>query len=144
MVLVLGIGNPTRSDDGAGFEVIRRLEGKKLQGLETHHCQQLGLELLEEWGAFEKVILVDASPGASRTSLEKIEISDSLPPVSTHHLSPEFLLRLSKTLYGQNPELYLCRIPANQFNFGEILSENTQKGVEEAVQSIEKWLMLDF
>jgi len=141
MILVLGFGNPTRRDDGAGWEVIRRLEERNIPGLETRASQQLGLEILEEWDSFERVILVDAAPGPGETTLERVVAQSLTPSASTHHLKPETLLQLSQQLYGRSPELYVCRIPGEDFDFGEGLSLTAKTNVQAALRHIEDWLI---
>lgn len=139
-ILILGFGNSTRGDDGAGWEVIRRLDALDLPGLETRVSQQLGLELLEEWGGYEKVLFVDAAPGGAEARLERVVESEATPSASTHHLKPETLLHLSRQLYGRCPGLYLCRIPAEQFGFGDGFSPSTGRHIEQAVVLIREWL----
>ncbi len=139
MILVLGYGNPTRGDDGAGWEVARRLEKREIPGVETRTAQQLNLELAEEWGSFERVLLVDADPQGDRVLVEKIDPKANAS-ASTHHLSPEALLELSGILYGSTPRLYLCRVPARQFDFTERFSPVTLQALDEAVEAVLEWI----
>ena len=138
--LLLGIGNPTRGDDGVGWEIVRLIDLIGLPDLETRVSQQLGLELLEEWDRFERVLFVDADPSIEDFSLERIENIDS-PTSSTHHLRPEVMLRLSEDLYGGSPQLFLCRVPAHNFGFDESLSIYTRRQAIQATRAIKEWLV---
>ena len=140
-VLIVGLGNTTRSDDGAAWEVVCLLELMRFPGLETRVTQQLGLELMEEWRGFDQVLLVDAALGDKAVRIEKVSGGDSLSSPSTHHLKPEILLQLSRWLYHGNPELYLCRVPAVDFGFGESLSSDARRHVREALRQIKAWLI---
>lgn len=140
MDLLIGFGNPTRQDDGAGWDVLQRLEALNLPSVETRLAQQLGLEILEDWGVFERVLFIDAGQGPGETRLEKIAASEIPASASTHHLKPETLLQLSQKLYGITPDLYLCRIPGVRFDFGEGLSPSAQGNVDLAVRLIKEWL----
>jgi hydrogenase maturation protease len=140
MDLLIGLGNPTRQDDGAGWDVIQRLEAMKLPDVETRVLQQLGLEILEEWNAYGRILLIDAEKGAGEAKLERVHSADIPTSTSTHHVKPEDLLHLSVNLYGKGPELYLCRVPGGQFDFGIKLSSQALQSVESAVHLVEKWL----
>ena len=57
MKLIIGCGNPDRSDDGAGILVARRLRALGLNAVE--HSGD-GLALIELWHGFDDVVVVDA------------------------------------------------------------------------------------
>ncbi len=139
MILVLGFGNPTRGDDAAGWEVARRLGKREIPGVETRVSQQLNVELIEEWGAYEKVLLIDADPQGERVRIEKVDPKAGAS-ASTHHLSPESLLQLSKILYETSPPLFLCRVPAREFAFTESFSPATRLALDEAVEATLEWI----
>jgi hydrogenase maturation protease len=139
MVLVMGFGNPTRGDDAAGWEVARRLGLREIPAVETRVSQQLNVELVEEWGAYEKVLFIDADPQADRVRVEKVA-PQANGSASTHHLSPEALLQISKSLQNVSPPLYLCRVPASDFGFSESFSPATRRALDEAVEAALDWI----
>ena len=141
--LLLGLGNPSRSDDGAGWEVVSLFDFLRLPGVETRVSQQLGLELLEEWDGFDRVVFVDAAVDEAEVHLERVEESPVGFSSSTHHLRPETLLRVAEALHVQCPELYLCRIPATNFEFGEPFSPDTRRHILKAVRVLRDWLAGD-
>src|SRR5256885_4300120 len=64
-ILIIGIGNEYRSDDGVGLVVARELQAKKLPHILVTECSGDGTELMEMWKIAATVILVDAvSSGA--------------------------------------------------------------------------------
>lgn len=132
--LLLGLGNPSRSDDGAGWEAVSLLDFLHLPGVESRVSQQLGLELLEEWGGIDRVVFVDAAVDEAEVRLERVGKSESGFSSSTHHLKPETLLRVAQALNLGSPELYLCRIPATNFEFGEPFSPATRRHILQAVR----------
>lgn len=140
VVLVMGYGNPTRGDDAAGWEVVRRLEAREIPGVELRSSQQLEVELVEEWGSFDRVLFIDADPRADKVRVEKVDPENAASAASTHHLSPEALLKLSKILYVSTPKLYLCRVPAREFNFSESFSPETRQALDEAVDAVLEWI----
>lgn len=138
--LLLGLGNATRGDDGAGWEVVCLFDFLRIPGLETRVAPQLGPELLEEWGGFDRVVFVDASIGEAEVRLERVVESEATPASSTHHLKPETLLQLSRALNTRCPELYVCSVPASNFEFGEPFSATTRRNIHQAVRLLIQWL----
>ena len=65
-ILVIGIGNEFRSDDGAGIVVARAIEGKKLPGVTVIEQSGEGAALMDILNEADNVYLVDAvSSGSS-------------------------------------------------------------------------------
>jgi hydrogenase maturation protease len=62
-VLVLGIGNPGRRDDGLGAEAVARLEALRLPGVTADANYQLNLEDALTCASHDLVVFVDAARG---------------------------------------------------------------------------------
>jgi len=139
MVLVIGVGNPTRRDDGAGIEVIRRLETLGFSGVELQSSTQLDPSLSIDLVRYERVLVVDADPNATEVALEKAPTETGIP--STHHFTPSALRDLTASIHGKAPEMWVCRIPASDFEFGESFSRATEAAVGEAVGKIRDYLL---
>ncbi len=139
MMLILGFGNPTRGDDAAGWEVARRLGLREIPGVEIRTSQQLNVELVEEWGTYDRVLFIDADPQGERVRVEKVDPKADASS-STHHLSPEALLQLSRILYSTSPKLFLCRVPARNFGFSEGFSPETTQALDEAIEAALDWI----
>ncbi|MCX6935935.1 MAG: hydrogenase maturation protease [Verrucomicrobia bacterium] len=138
--LVVGYGNVTRSDDGVGVEVARRLEQENFPDLEVRTSQQLHVELLEDFDRFDRVVLVDVQAGGDRVTLEQVKETPEAQIVSSHALVPAVLLGLASRLGYAKPELYLCKIPGGDFKFGGTLSQNVNQLAQEALGLIRKLL----
>jgi len=57
--LVLGIGNPILTDDGAGIKVAQKLKENK-PGLEVVETSEVGIALLDHVVGYDKLILIDS------------------------------------------------------------------------------------
>ena len=57
--LILGVGNPILSDDGVGIHVVRKLQ-KEVNDVDFDEASVSGLELVEMFKGYERVIIVDA------------------------------------------------------------------------------------
>ncbi len=121
-ILIIGVGNPLRSDDGVGAYVIDTIGQKHTPSVKAVATQQLHLEILEEAVSYEVVVFVDAASQKEDLIFEKVEVSNSTPLVSSHHLSHETFLLLAKKLYHKNLNLILCSIRGENFDFGEKIS----------------------
>ena len=135
MTLVIGYGNPMRSDDAAGIYAVNEITKKKIPGVVTATMQQIQVELLEEAVYCDKVIFVDAATKEDEVSIKKIQMSTS-ELVSTHHLSPDLFLQLAKTIYEKDLDLYVCSIKGENFAVGNLLSAETAKRVRKAVDMV--------
>ena len=60
-VLVIGIGNPDRGDDGIGPLVAQRIAECRLSGVTTLIRSGDALALIEDWTGHDAVVLIDAA-----------------------------------------------------------------------------------
>ncbi|MDP2653537.1 MAG: hydrogenase maturation protease [Candidatus Omnitrophota bacterium] len=140
-MLVIGYGNPMRSDDGVAGVVLRRLEEHHIPNLTLKSVHQLHLELLEEACGHDGVILVDACETGEDVSFEKVGVDPSAGMASSHHLSPQLFLHLARIIYNRTFPLYLCSIRGESFEMGETLSPRVLARVDEAVALIKKFIV---
>lgn len=135
-VLIIGIGNTLRRDDGAGWFFAEALTtalemaGRRVH-LELHH--QLTPELAIEAAELQPVaiLFVDASVAIGEVTFSPL--TESVAEASTgHSLTPAMLLALMRRLYGVHAPGWLVQTPAADFGHGEGLSELAQRGVQAA------------
>lgn len=138
-LLVLGCGNTLRRDDGAGPEVVRRLETLGLDELETVATHQLLPEHAEAIAGFRRVVFVDAclKPGPTALRIGRIEAGE-LDGFTLHQSSPEEILALAARLYDHVPEAWLITIPAHDLDIGDGLSDEVDRCCDEAVDEIRR------
>jgi hydrogenase maturation protease len=138
--IVIGVGNRTRSDDGAGAVIADRIGALGLAGVEVRVTHQLQVELAEECARFDRVVIVDASTGGDPVSLRFCGRAERGEAGSSHHLTLSALLALTQRLYGRTPEGMLCTVRGEVFGFGETLSAAMAGRVNEAVARIVRWI----
>src|SRR5581483_6422383 len=84
------------------------------------------------------VIFVDASVDAPlEVQLRKLEPGKS-SQLMAHAADPRTLLALARDVFGHAPEAWWLTIPAVTMEFGEALSARTQRGLEEALEKIQR------
>ena len=124
-IVVIGIGNILRRDDGAGLVLADRLTAQlAAHGLFARlMCTH---QLLPEMAAeiadpdVRGVIFVDVSTGFHCGSFEIRSVDVDSPSASSgHHLSPATLLLYAALLYGHSPLGWMVTIPGHDFSHGE-------------------------
>jgi hydrogenase maturation protease len=135
-VLLLGIGNSLRRDDGAGPALAERLLWHpKIEALPVH---QLCPEHIEMFHHRELLIFADAAVDCSRVEVRVVPVcSDSIPSTIGHHQQPAGLVALYQALYQAAPSAELLSIPGLDFDYGEGISQHTQSAIDDAVRLLE-------
>jgi hydrogenase maturation protease len=122
--LIIGIGNPLRSDDGLGWEVAEQLSRDCNTGYDIHTVYQLTPELVQWMAVASLVVIIDAcregEPG--EMSIRPLSLPAQRSPVSTHYTTPEELAALTSAVYGQCPPVVLVTMAGADFSIGEKLS----------------------
>ena len=117
-VVVIGVGNEFRRDDGIGPEVVSRLRGRTAEGVELLVSDGEPTRMIEAWAGAALAVVVDAvltgrpSPGR----LHRIVIGRTgLPPgrpVSSHGLGPPDAVALARALGRMPGQLIVHAIEA--------------------------------
>ena len=136
-ILVIGYGNQSRQDDGAGWLVIERLSALSLPDVELQVAHQLEVDVAETVSRFDVVIFVDAAvsdvPDAvTRTVVQPNPVCRAV----SHNMAPADVLALCRTLYGKEPQGMLFSIRGHDFDFGMTVSPEVEEAVNEVVQQI--------
>jgi hydrogenase maturation protease len=147
-ILVAGVGNVLRGDDGFGPAVIGRL-GELPAGVETVETGIGGVALLQELLAgCDGFVLVDAvDRGAAPGTLFDLlpEVGDAVHVADVHLANPDRVLSIAKTM-GVLPErvrIVGCQ-PAEVDELGQGLSAVVEAAVARAVgmvrRIVDAWL----
>ena len=123
-ILILGYGNPLRSDDGLGWQIaVQLFRANQSADVEVLPCHQLTPELAETISKVSVVVFIDCSKQGVAGEFRCEQIRWQTGPISfTHDLSPAALLDLASQLYGACPRAFLLTICGECFATGETLS----------------------
>ena len=139
-VLVVGIGNPGRGDDGLGPAAAERLEALRLPGLTCDANYQLNVEDALACSRHDLVVFVDAARRL-RTPFAWTEARpDGAFPPMTHALGPGAVLAVCAALYGRMPEAHLLAVRGHRWGVGEGLSAKARANLAKAVSFLEGFL----
>ncbi len=141
MLLVIGYGNPLRSDDGVGQHVAEQFAARTngRQDVEILALHQLAPELAEPISRAHLVIFVDASADTTPGFVlyRTVTPTRAQGNTFTHNTSPEGLLAGARDLYGACPEGLLITIGGASFELGETLSAPVQKALPEVLDALQ-------
>ena len=139
-ILVYGIGNPGRQDDGLGPALIEMLGSAGLAGVDLDSNYQLNIEDALALSTHGTVIFVDASETADEPfSFLALESSRDIA-FTTHELSPAAVLALCEELYGKPPLAWTLAIRGYSWDLGEGLSPRADINLSAALAFMVAWL----
>jgi hydrogenase maturation protease len=136
-IVVIGYGNPLRSDDSAGPRAAEAIAAWRLPGVWAIGVRQLTPELAEPLSAARVAIFVDArlAEEGGRVRVRAIEPEGSDPAVG-HASDPRSLLAFARALFGSDPRAWLVTVPATNLAVGEGLSPTAERGLAAALRTI--------
>ncbi|HEV8044810.1 MAG TPA: hydrogenase maturation protease [Rubrobacter sp.] len=149
-VLVAGMGNDLRQDDGFGIAVIRRFEEAGApEGVLVYESGIAGIGLVQElMDGYEALVVVDATdrgeaPGTVYLLEAEVPVQEDLTEESrqefladTHLTVPSQALTLARALGILPPKVYILGCQPNEYGLGMGLSEPVERGVTEAIKRL--------
>jgi len=143
-VLLIGIGNEYRSDDGVGLVVARKIHEKLIPSVIVKEESGEGAALMESWQGFQNVIIVDAvSSGAIPGTIFRIDANKETVSIkffhySTHAFSVAEAVELARTMNVLPLKLVVYGIEGNNFSAGTAISLFVQQAVNKIIKQIVK------
>lgn len=143
-ILIIGMGNPYRCDDGVGRILARRLKEESLEGVRVVEQSGEGAALMEAWKNAEIVILIDAvDSGGKPGTLQRFDVNTQPLPTqffhySTHAFSIAEAVELARALNALPPQLIVYGIEGKNFQMGVGLTPEVEKAASEVKRRILK------
>lgn len=144
--LIVGYGNPLRSDDGVGWVIAGRLAADpRFSDTVVLQRQQLTPELALDVSRADLVVLVDARSGApaGAVAIERVDPASANGTAWSHHLGPASLVGLAGELYGRAAEVQVVSIGVGSLEVGERLSPAVEAAVTGAIDTIARLIGRD-
>jgi hydrogenase maturation protease len=138
-IVILGVGNEYRGDDGAGIAVARRLRALFPGNVLIQEESGEGAALIQAWQGAAWVMLMDAvRSGAPPGAIHRLDArAASLPTrffhYSTHAFSVAEAVELARSLDQLPPHLIVYGIEGENFSAGVGLSPAVEQAVEAVV-----------
>lgn len=157
-LVVLGVGNSIRMDDGAGIRVVEQLEKdqslKKLN-ISFKFLNTGGLDILDAIDGYKRAIIVDAASMADKglkpgeyyyiQNLNDLDIK-KLSGISTHSVGVLSVLNYAKTGGYEPPEqieVFGVQIKETGF-FSEDLTPEVETGVNKLIKILKQRILDEF
>jgi hydrogenase maturation protease len=143
-MIVIGIGNPYRSDDAAGLLVARRLKERFISACEVHEQAGEGAALMELWKGSQHVVVIDAvQSGAAPGTIHRFQVNLHPFPVpifrdSTHAFGLIEAVELSRALNQLPSDLVIYGIEGEHFGAGTGASPAVLNGVNDLVRDLQQ------
>jgi hydrogenase maturation protease len=133
-VLVIGLGNELRGDDGAGIVIARRLRERAFNtGIEAREMGGDPAALLDAWQDREAVVVVDAMRSAAIPgTIWRLDASLAPLPTklrgcaSTHAVGLSEAVELARALEQLPPRIVVYAVEGRTFDAGAGLSAEIQ------------------
>jgi len=140
--LILGIGNPIVTDDGAGLKIAQRIKEINPE-LEVIEACSGALGLLDDMTGYDKLIIIDSvkTEGGKPGELYKLELEDLLPALdlaTSHGVDIASAFRLGEGLGYKMPQsvsIYAVEIKDNT-TFGEECTKEVAEKIPLIVRRI--------
>lgn len=142
-ILVIGVGNPFRGDDGIGPAIIKILKTENNPGFVLVDGGTDGLALLDQVAEYEKAIIIDAvemleTPGVVKSfapAEAKIKIKSDV--LSTHGFGLAEMLKLVDEL-NIKTKIKIIGIQPKNIAFGEGLSDEIKNQIPQILKLIKQ------
>jgi hydrogenase maturation protease len=141
-MIVIGIGNPDRGDDGAGRMAALRLRAILPPAVAVAECDGDVAGLVDLFDGFSNVILVDAcASGAPAGKVHRLEVSEAPLPtaafnMSSHGFGLAEAIELARALGQLPPRCMVYAIEGETFETGAGLSGVVDRAIDRVVREI--------
>lgn len=142
-VILFGIGNCGRKDDGLGWAFLDQIKDLLPDNYDIEYRYQLQVEDAELATNYEKVIFIDAH----KQLFKEGYIWETCNPkatesFTTHELDPQSVLYLTDTIYSKQPESQILGISGEDFRLEMGLSDLATTNLNKALDFFTKKILI--
>lgn len=118
-IILIGIGNTGRGDDGLGWLFLNRIEELYPGSFDIEYRYQLQVEDAALICNYDEVLFIDATVEeiSGGCVLKQCKPASSYY-YSSHMQSPEAILYLAETLYDKSPKTFVMQITGYEWELG--------------------------
>jgi len=133
-ILLFGIGNSGRKDDGLGWKFAELVNLLELPLLDVEFRYQLQIEDVLLICRYNKILFADASHSKLRQGFEYKPCTAAHHYFFSSHLqTPETMLYLAKELYNKSPEALTIAMEGHDWGLGTNLSKTAGVNLQKAL-----------
>lgn len=141
-VVVVGLGNPDRGDDGVGAAIAGRLAGRLPDDVVVVTDRGDLLSRIEEWAACDALVCIDAAapvgvPGRMhRLDLATDELPRGSSPTSSHGFGVADVIALARALGSAPRDIVVYAVEGAAFDAGAPMTRAVAAAVNDAVDRV--------
>jgi hydrogenase maturation protease len=142
-IMVVGIGNRDRGDDGAGPAALDRLAERAPAGVTLALCRDDLLALVDDWADIDGLICVDAAaPMGAPGRIHRLDLAtDTLPhelsvPASSHAFGLPDAIALARALGTAPARIVVFAVEGQAFDGGAGLSPEVDRAIPELADRV--------
>ena len=145
-IVVIGVGNPDRGDDGAGRAVARRLRGHLQNDVQVIDLNGETTDLLEALEGVAAAYLIDAGvSGSAPGTVRRFDVSSAPLPAdalaaSTHGLGLAHAVELARALGQLPPRCIVFAIEGESFEIGAPMSAAVERAADALAEELRRAL----
>jgi len=147
LIAVIGCGNPNRSDDGAGIEVIRRLASRAAPDVKLIDAGTDGMAVMFAARGCTSLIVIDACatggiPGAVFEVPEDVVAAPHHPTYSLHDFRWDHALYAGRRMYGAAfpADVVVVLVEVRSLALGVGLCDEVSAAVDAVVARVDRLL----
>lgn len=139
-ILILGIGNPGRGDDGLGPAAAAAIARMALPSVTTSDPYQLAIEDAADIAEHDVIWFVDATmSGIDPYTVDEIHPATEIG-FTSHVLSPHTVLGIARDYFSRTPRAFLLAIRGYNFAFSEALTPQAAENLADALAMLTRRL----
>ncbi|MCP4694796.1 MAG: hydrogenase maturation protease, partial [Desulfobacterales bacterium] len=126
-ILVIGVGNTLREDDGVGVHLVRKLKEKFSDRLNCIEVYEPDILLAEQMTEYAEALIIDAMvvEDGAPFNLVSLHPSKSMLPAAgfvTHSFDWGAVLKMAEELFGKSLRATLLGVSARSYGISETIS----------------------
>jgi hydrogenase maturation protease len=141
-IVVIGIGNTLRGDDGAGLAVAELVRARAPRSVDVRVCEQEPSRLVDALADADVALVVDAvSTGAPAGTVHRFDVDESPVPSrglrsSTHAFGIGESLELARVLVRLPRHTVVFGVEGSEFGAGASMTRAVEEGVALAAAAV--------
>jgi len=141
-ILIFGIGNSGRADDGVGWAFLDAIEDEIPENCHLEYRYQLQVEDALLLSQYDRVYFVDAHINTFENGFSlKAAKPRKTESFTTHQLDPETVLYLADSIYDARPESFILGISGVDFELKIGMSDKARKNLAIALEHFRKQIL---
>jgi len=140
-ILLIGIGNSGRGDDGLGWKLAEKAEALFHDVCDVEYRYQLQVEEADLISKYDFVIFVDATHDLLNEGFEFRSCARACEYFFSSHIqSPETILYLADVVFDKQPIGYLLLISGKEWELRTAMSKKANKNLQAAISFLTSWM----